>query len=232
MKKAIVFFLLLLFGTYNHAVASTHDNVWRMGNAIFYKGDITSASNTSVKNILREYKIDSLIIDSEGGNVGYGIELGNLVYNHHLDVKVENLCVSSCANYVFTAGKRKILEPGSLVVWHGSVIQKDFNTIDFSEIEKEVGHEMNSGEREAFSKKYFNALNIIKKRQRDFFKKIATSQEVTIIGQEMNCHCLWTLMPSDMAKFGIKNVIYPSGYLPQIKDKDVKILHPPHIRHF
>lgn len=60
-----------------------------------------------------------LTIKSEGGGVTVGMELGAWVHAHELDVRVVDYCLSSCANYVFPAGRRKIVGHGAIVGYHG-----------------------------------------------------------------------------------------------------------------
>ena len=46
--------------------------------------------------------------------------IGEWVFDHDIDVIVEELCFSSCANYIFTAGNNKTIEAEAIVGWHGS----------------------------------------------------------------------------------------------------------------
>ena len=48
------------------------------------------------------------------------MKIGLWIFDHELDVIVDELCFSSCANYIFTAGKNKIIEKDAIVGWHGS----------------------------------------------------------------------------------------------------------------
>lgn len=60
-----------------------------------------------------------LSIQSVGGSVLTGISLGSWVRANNLDVKVLEYCLSSCANYVFPAGGRKIVSNFALIGYHG-----------------------------------------------------------------------------------------------------------------
>ncbi len=60
-----------------------------------------------------------LSIRSVGGSVLTGISLGSWVRANNLDVKVLEYCLSSCANYVFPAGGRKIVSNFALIGYHG-----------------------------------------------------------------------------------------------------------------
>ena len=61
-----------------------------------------------------------LEITSDGGEVEAAILLGSWIFENQIDVSVTDYCLSSCANYVFSAGRKKIIQPGAIVAWHGN----------------------------------------------------------------------------------------------------------------
>lgn len=69
---------------------------------------------------------DRLLINSNGGSLYAGIEMGNFIHQKRMSVEVIDLCMSSCANYVFLAGETKILNKNALVVFHGGPKQANF----------------------------------------------------------------------------------------------------------
>lgn len=64
-----------------------------------------------------------VIKDSLGGDGLSAIAIGTLIHRHGWDVEVTGLCASSCANYIFPAGKTKYLRHDSLLVFHGGFHQ-------------------------------------------------------------------------------------------------------------
>jgi hypothetical protein len=64
-------------------------------------------------------KPTELSIRSTGGEVNTGMALGRWVHAHHLDVKVLDYCLSSCANYVFPAGAQKTVSNFAMIGFHG-----------------------------------------------------------------------------------------------------------------
>ena len=77
---------------------------------LIYDGPLSPEANARAAELLKQSdKIDTLKINSRGGEIGLGIDLGNLVFDHQLNVEVAQYCFSSCANYVFAAGKVKDL---------------------------------------------------------------------------------------------------------------------------
>lgn len=73
----------------------------------------------------REDEITTLRVNSAGGKTDEGIKLGHWIFEHGIDVVVDGLCFSSCANYIFTAGRNKTIMADSIVGWHGSEQQDE-----------------------------------------------------------------------------------------------------------
>lgn len=103
----------------------------RKGDTLYYTG---SLNRTAVNSIVAQYtsasQLRRLVINSPGGEVNTGMMLGNWVHKLQLDVEVTLLCFSSCANYIFPAGKTKIIGPTALIGWHGSTFQQSTMTLE------------------------------------------------------------------------------------------------------
>lgn len=133
MKFSILFLVFVLTGCTNLSIDSAEDKKGTVagleGGILFYNGSITSAANNTLFETFNnsEVKPKRLIITSPGGEIRVGMELGRWVREHNLDVEVEELCASACANYVFTAGHFKYLNKNSVLIWHGSAWQEDIS---------------------------------------------------------------------------------------------------------
>lgn len=64
-----------------------------------------------------------LILRSTGGSVATWLHLAEVISSNVSTVIVDEACFSSCANYAFVLGPRRIVEKGGLVVWHGGPVQ-------------------------------------------------------------------------------------------------------------
>jgi hypothetical protein len=94
---------------------------------IIYSGTI---DQDRVEKVIALYQPgDRLLIRSLGGDLHAGMMLGNFINTHKMSVEVLDLCVSSCANYVFLSGNEKILNANSLVVFHGGPKQANFRSL-------------------------------------------------------------------------------------------------------
>lgn len=60
-----------------------------------------------------------VVTNSGGGNWETHLALGTLIHDYGWDVEVVDLCASSCAIFIFPAGKTKYLHPESLLLFHG-----------------------------------------------------------------------------------------------------------------
>ena len=98
------------------------------GTTISFVGDIESQTYRDFLYAVRgkEDQITTIRINSGGGITEQGMQIGEWVFDHKIDVIVDEICFSSCANYIFTAGKNKIIEKDAIVGWHGSEQQDLF----------------------------------------------------------------------------------------------------------
>lgn len=172
--------------------------VRKTGHVLFYDGYLSAEANWRVAALIdKDTRI--LVINSRGGEIGNGMELGELVFDHGLDVEVAAQCFSSCANYVFPAGRKKLLRRHSQVAWHGGATQK----MDFA------------GNRE-MEVAYQAYIKQLLPRETAFFRKIGVSQASTVEGQrpEYAAHdgCIgWTYSLTAMRQFGMRNIVLKEG---------------------
>lgn len=93
---------------------------------LYFNGPINKKRFKEVQNIYNESieKPKLLVINSTGGFGTHGIQFANWLIDNEFDVKVEKKCLSSCANYVFPAGKQSILSRDSVLGFHGGFRSK------------------------------------------------------------------------------------------------------------
>ncbi|MDN3699928.1 hypothetical protein QWY96_01515 [Vibrio artabrorum] len=97
------------------------------GTTLVFDGPISGNSVLEALRVVRNsgVEIEKLRITSPGGDVPSGIELGYFIKENNLNVEVDKLCFSACANYVIPAAKTVIIKEGSLIGWHGGPRQSD-----------------------------------------------------------------------------------------------------------
>jgi hypothetical protein len=115
----------------------------------------------------------NLIVDSTGGDVEAGVRLGMELFKKKLTVIVDGLCVSTCANYVFTAGAKKEVKHG-FVGYHGNIaafLNKGWNKIAS---ELRLQGTMSEIQIEDIHKRFTQSAQI----EKEFLKLTGISQEL------------------------------------------------------
>lgn len=61
-----------------------------------------------------------IVLNSAGGQASTALHMAALIERHRVEVVVDGICASSCANYLFAAGTKRSIRAGSIVLWHGA----------------------------------------------------------------------------------------------------------------
>lgn len=177
-------------------------------------------------------KIKKIIVDSGGGEPIAAMRFGEWIHDNNIDIEVNGICMSSCANYLFTAAKYKTISSQSIVGWHGGAEQKNFRDLDleydviYANLKNKIALTEKQKLRLLDNKMIQNYEYSQKSRpkQNTFYAKVKVSEYITRAGQEpTNFKSIWTLSRNDLKKFGVCNVNLPLGYgnleyLQKVKD--------------
>ena len=190
----------------------------RKGNTLSYRGSLTEEGLAALRKTGNDSQVTALLIESTGGEIVVGMDFGNWVANRNLDVVVDHACLSSCANYVFVAGRSKQILPGAIVAWHGSAKQPGLleqlhdivaQQIDSSELPPRARQRELERARQANVRYLTDAVN----KQDQFFYRIGVDEYVTRVGNDKyGVRGFFYLSVADMAVFGIDNVSAPDNY--------------------
>lgn len=152
-------------------------------------------------------KPTTLAIRSRGGDVVIGMALGEWIYAHKLAVKVTEFCLSSCANYVFTAGGRKIVSSNAMIGFHGGLSSVDFS---IGGSKKAAYDAMSAAEKAAFMAGLKREQQPQLDRETAFFKTIGVRQALTTYGQQERYKDLdadgWTFTQEGFGFFGVNQI--------------------------
>jgi hypothetical protein len=153
-----------------------------------------------------------ITVTSSGGDAEAAMLLGDWIFKNRINIRVRSLCVSSCANYIFPAGRQKEIEPRALIVWHGSALQKNFR--EFISKYEAIQATDNSSPYLAENSLNYNSLLRIIKKQNEFFAKIGVDESILRLGQEPFDFDTsgWSATPQVMKKYGINNISAPTNY--------------------
>ena len=194
---------------------------------IYYRGEINQKNYESFLEKVNNSnkKITKLIINSGGGNTVYGRKIGEFIFDNKLDVEVESFCFSSCANYIFPAGKTKYIQKDAIVGFHGSEHQVFLTKNKNKTIQQQIKKELIKALTEANNtqnKDDIEKIAIIEtkrsmeslKEEKLFYKKIKVDISLPILGikslidKNNTKYMGFTYKIDDFKKFGVKNVIY------------------------
>ena len=179
------------------------------GHTLEYDGPLTLPAIQQLEQLYQQAasKPRELLINSPGGSSRLGMLLGYLVHGWGLDVRVREQCASSCANYVFPAGRNKFLEDGSMLLWHGGALQPDWQAIIRAKWPRDS----------AMQQVARDDIALWQQQEQAFYTTIGVSQLITVCGQ----HEQWRkavpqsqgfdYSPQDMARFGVSGLHLPPG---------------------
>lgn len=190
----------------------------RSGSTVIYRGSLTEEGFNAMRKAGLDPPVTTLLIDSAGGEIVIGMEFGTWVYDRKLDVIVERACLSSCANYVFTAGRHKEIKPGAVVAWHGSAKQPGLLELLHEIVEEEIGAKQLSQRKKSQEISRARRANVeyltaAIHKQDAFFYRVGVDEYVTRIGNDKyGVRGFFYLSVGDMAAFGIDNVTAPMSY--------------------
>lgn len=94
-----------------------------LGDTLVYRGNLSVASTRAWQQAVAALppgQLRRLVIASGGGDTVEGRRLGRWVHQANLRVEVDTICFSSCADYVFPAGRSRAIRSGAIVGWHGN----------------------------------------------------------------------------------------------------------------
>ncbi len=106
------------------------------GHSLIYRGYLSSEGNQRLKRLYETLSPapQNLLIESRGGEINLGMDLGEWVLEKRLNVIVDKYCLSSCANYIFTAGAAKTLHSQAVLGFHGGAYQNSINALTDEEL--------------------------------------------------------------------------------------------------
>jgi hypothetical protein len=196
---------------------------------IEYSGLITAEANAGAFALYdsAQPKPTALWIESQGGSAGAGMELGSWLLDNGLGVEVDTYCFSSCANYVFPAGRSKVLAPQASLMWHGGVTQPiapeeleavlDDTLAHMDEAEGRTLLEQHS-RTELLQQLDLSRIDLVARETR-FFQRIGVDQRITTLGHLYERELLqgegdytgWDYSLEDLAKLGVRQIQVRDG---------------------
>jgi len=213
-KLTHLIYLIILSSFYAHAQPNEKvhlkKGVYVKNNAIFYVGHLSKEYNDEFFSLYNKNKnkITEIDINSGGGSINLGMDLGDFIYNHKLNVTIPDYCFSSCANYVFPSGNIKKISSHTLIGYHGGAYSP---TVDmFLESEKRrLGRSLTEQEKDKYTKKYSDIIKKGKNRQDLFYSKRKINKKIASLGKDAfpDIHYNMVYYPlKDFSTLGVNNI--------------------------
>lgn len=216
LRPCMLFLLFSIFcvSTQLNAIENMPVAVSIKGNQAYYQGYLShdGIEELKYKIIKAETKIEWLNITSGGGDVTLGMDLGRFIFNNKLNIRVEEYCMSSCANYVFTSANIKEIGELGLIGFHGGALNLSLSE---KEIEAQLEHVPKAQKnfvRKQIIEQTETALTNHVRQQTEFFAFINVDPRITNYGQQEKyskyegVNWGWYYSVSEYIKFNIKNV--------------------------
>lgn len=95
-------------------------------------------------------EVETVFLTSNGGASTVGFEMGTEIHKRQLKVVVDGFCFSSCANYLFLAGKEKEVLENSFLGFHGGMsafYDLEGEALEAALIEEVIGQDAGALER-------------------------------------------------------------------------------------
>jgi hypothetical protein len=182
------------------------------GDTLAYTGYLNPAGADRAVDLLAGGHFKVLRIDSTGGEIMSSMRIGRVLHERRIDVVVRNLCLSSCANYVFPAGARKVIEPGAIVAWHGDARQP--TTLLRIELLKEWEQSLGRNAVSPHDRKWMGDVRERIAAQDAYYAHIGVRDGIARLGHEVSpvVSGFWALPAADMAAFDIRRIEAPPDY--------------------
>lgn len=169
------------------------------GQTVVFQGLIYAASVDEFVQAVEQHDAKRVLIASGGGHVAPALRMARVIHDRGMDVEVFGLCFSSCANYIFPAGKNKSITSLGIVGWHGNI--------------QHLLHLHRTG-KAPITGAFLEEVTTLTAQEAEFYKTIGVDPFVTWFGKlpPYNVRDTYFLAPNDMARFGIRDVAVRADY--------------------
>lgn len=202
---------------------------------VYYTGNFSEASSkafdAAVQGIPRG-RITRMVISSGGGDTVAGRHVARWVRDMGVVVEVDVICFSSCADYVFPAGKARVIRADAFVGWHGNERQFDViaarrgeRVVDQPQLRGILPEGLSPEQQRAFLEEVVRSMAVTQKDEVDFYAQLGLSDAFAVcaVGDDLEQRFGfagrkgWGFSIDDMARLGLTNTVYLG---PGIYEKD------------
>lgn len=177
-----------------------------------YVGELDAAANQRLFDLYDKQAVKPTVLSirSRGGEVNTGMALGTWVHAHRLTVKVMEFCLSSCANYVFSAAPQKVVSNVAVVGFHGGPGNVD--KLKFDDKTRAMLDAATPEARKAMLDDIVKTVERDGKNEAAYFQKIGVRADYSSLGQDDRYQDFtrgadgWTYTREGFAAFGVRDI--------------------------
>jgi hypothetical protein len=195
-----------------------------LGDTVHYTGNLSPAStaafDAAVAGVARG-QVTRLVISSGGGDTVAGRHVGRWVRDMGLVVEVDVICFSSCADYIFPAGRARVIRADAFVGWHGN--ERQFEVLAARQgvsLAEELGRYAPKGlpseQRAAFVQEFLRSISVTRRDEADFYAQLGLQDAFAVcaVGDvlekrpDFTGQRGWGFSLADMARLGLAYTVY------------------------
>lgn len=194
------------------------------GDTVYYTGNFSKASTQAFEAAvagIQRGQVTRVVISSGGGDTVAGRHVGRWVRDMGLVVEVNVICFSSCADYVFPAGRARVIRADAFVGWHGN--ERQFHLLAARKgvslealLDQYVPKDASPEQRAAFFRDFAETTKVTLKDEADFYVKLGLNDAFAVcaVGDVLEKRpgyagqIGWGFSPTDMARLGLTNTVY------------------------
>ncbi|MGG7607652.1 hypothetical protein [Massilia sp. BKSP1R2A-1] len=214
MRHAAFFVLLCLLASPPARSAPETTQVFLDNGELNYVGGVDADANRRLFALYDSLaaKPTVLSIRSRGGPVTAGVPLGRWVRERGLDIKVMEYCLSSCANYVFPAARRKVVSNFAVIGYHGG---PGSGQVEFDADTRKMVDAMPPAQRKAFMDDLDKTIKTRVDEERAYLRWLGVREDLSTLGQQdrfQQRHLAepnvlgWTYSLAGFAKLGVRDI--------------------------
>jgi len=194
------------------------------GDTLYYTGNMSKASTVVFDAAvagLAKGSITRLVISSGGGDTVEGRHVGRWVQAMGLVVEVDTICFSSCANFVFPAGRARVVRPDAFVGWHGDdrqygqLARLNGTSLD-DELKKAVPVGVPPDAAATFLQEFRDTVIHAEAENLQYYQSLGVNHAFSVcaVGDMLKQRCTqpelmgWGFSVEDMVRLGMRNTLY------------------------
>lgn len=194
------------------------------GDTLYYTGNFSKASTAAFDAAtagMARGQLTRLVISSGGGDTVAGRHVGRWVRDMGLVVEVDVICFSSCADYIFPAGRARVIRADAFVGWHGNerqfaVLAARKGTSLVEELARFVPPGTPSSQRNAFLDEVQRSIAVTGKDEAEFYASLGLDDAFAVcaVGDVLEKRpgfagqIGWGFSVADMERLGLRPTVY------------------------